>query len=78
MRFNTKKITTLAMISAMAFVLAAFVRVPVVLFLRYDPKDVIIAIAGFIYGPMAAFIFHNVTIQAYTSRTSRITLATPN
>jgi len=43
------------MMSAMAFALAAFVRVPVVLFLRYDPKDVIIAIAGLIYGPMAAF-----------------------
>jgi len=54
--FDTKKLTTLAMVSAMAFALAAFVRIPVVLFLRYDPKDVIIAIAGLIYGPMAAFV----------------------
>ncbi|MCL2217279.1 MAG: ECF transporter S component [Defluviitaleaceae bacterium] len=53
---NTKKITTLAMLSAIAFVLAAFARVPIVLFLSYDPKDVIIAIGGFIYGPMAAFM----------------------
>jgi len=53
---NTKKLSILAMMSAMAFILAAFVRVPIVLWLRYDPKDVIIVIAGFIYGPMAAFI----------------------
>jgi len=55
MQIDTRKLTTLAMMSAMAFALAAFVRVPVVLFLRYDPKDVIIAIAGLIYGPFAAF-----------------------
>lgn len=56
MRIDTRKLTTLAMLSAMAFALAAFVRVPIVLFLRYDPKDVIIAIAGLIYGPIAAFV----------------------
>ncbi|MCL2572097.1 MAG: ECF transporter S component [Defluviitaleaceae bacterium] len=55
MRVETKRLTVLAMFSAIAFVLAAFVRVPVVLFLRYDPKDVIITIAGFIFGPLAAF-----------------------
>jgi len=53
---NTKKLTTLAMLSAIAFVLAAFARVPIVLFLRYDPKDVIIVIGGFIYGPLAALM----------------------
>jgi len=65
---NTKKLTTLAMMSAIAFVLAAFARVPIVLFLRYDPKDVIIAIAGFIYGPIAAFMIAVVVpaIQMFT------------
>jgi len=65
---NTKKLTILAMLSAIAFVLAAFARVPVVLFLRYDPKDVIIAIGGFIYGPMAAFVITVVVslIQMFT------------
>ena len=52
---RTKRLTVLAMISSIAFLMAAFARVPVVLFLRYDPKDVIITIAGFIYGPLAAF-----------------------
>ena len=57
---NTKKLCVLAMLSALAFVLAAWVRVPVLtvtptFVLRYDPKDIIIVIAGFIYGPLAAF-----------------------
>ena len=56
MTSTTKKLCVLAMIAAVAFILAAFVRVPVVLFLRYDPKDVVMAIAGFLYGPMAAFL----------------------
>ena len=58
MRVDTRKLCVLAMLSALAFILAAYVRIsiiPVVAFLRYDPKDVIIAIAGFIYGPLAAF-----------------------
>lgn len=53
---TTRKITTLAMICAIAFLLAAFVRFPVVLFLRYDPKDVVITIGGFLFGPVAALI----------------------
>ena len=57
---DVKRLCVLAMLSALAFVLAAWVRVPVLtvsptLILRYDPKDIIIVIAGFIYGPMAAF-----------------------
>ena len=54
-----KKLCVLAMMSALAFILAAYVRVPIVstpLLLRYDPKDIIIVIAGFLYGPMAAFL----------------------
>jgi len=47
------------MLSALAFLLAAFVRIPIVpavSFLRYDPKDIIIVIAGFIFGPLSAFV----------------------
>jgi len=69
MDLKTKRITVLAMFCAIAFILAATIRVPVVLFLRYDPKDVIIAIAGFTYGPMAAFIVTVVvaTIEMFTT-----------
>ena len=36
--------------------LIQFPIVPAVSFLSYDPKDIIIVIAGFIYGPMTSFI----------------------
>lgn len=55
-KFSTKELTTLAMITAIAYVLVCTVRIPVVLFLKYEPKDVIITIGGFLMGPMAAVI----------------------
>jgi len=52
---NMKKLCILAMLSALAFVVMAVGRIPVVLFLKYDPKDVVITIGGFLFGPLAAF-----------------------
>ena len=52
---NTKKLTVLAMLAALSYVVLCFLRFPVVLFLKYEPKDVIITIGGFLYGPLAAF-----------------------
>lgn len=49
-----KKLTVLAMIAALSYVLVATVRIPVILFLKYEPKDVLIAFGGFLYGPMAS------------------------
>ena len=56
---STKKITTVGMLCAMAMivnVLISFPIVPAVSFLRYDPKDILIVIGGFIYGPMTSFL----------------------
>ena len=53
---QVKKLTVLAMLCAVAFVMVALVRIPAVLFLNYEPKDVIIAFGGFLYGPVAALI----------------------
>ena len=51
--WDTKKLATLAMLTALAFIVA-MVRIPVGLFIfRYEAKDVIIVISGFIYGPFA-------------------------
>lgn len=50
-----KKMTTIAMLCAIAYVVMFAVRIPVVLFLKYEPKDVIIVIGGFMMGPMVAF-----------------------
>jgi len=56
MNLTTKKLCVLGMLSAVAFLLALLARTmpPIVLFLRHDPKDVIITIGGFFYGPVAA------------------------
>ena len=55
-RFDSKKLTTLAMLCALAYVVMAVGRIHILLFLSYDPKDVVIAIGGFLYGPMSAFL----------------------
>lgn len=55
-KVNTKKLTTLALLCAMAYGVMALSKLipPIILFLQYDPKDVIITLGGFIYGPLAA------------------------
>ncbi len=48
---------TLALFAALAYASTALIRIPVVnpgFPLSYEPKDIIIAIAGFIYGPLPA------------------------
>ncbi len=57
----TKRMVTLAMLTAMAYALVCLIRIPVVVFLKYEPKDVIITIGGLLYGPMAALIISTVT-----------------
>lgn len=56
---GTRKLTMLAMFSALAYVLMAVARFPLMPsaeFLKYDPKDIIIAFAGLLYGPMPAML----------------------
>ena len=53
---SVKKMVSLAMLAAIAYLIVSLVRIPVVLFLKYEPKDVIITIGGFLFGPMASFI----------------------
>lgn len=52
---KTRKITTVGMLCALAYVVMILGRIPIVLFLKYDPKDVIIAIGGLIFGPLTSF-----------------------
>ena len=54
---SVKKLTVLAMLCALAYVMVALIRIPLLVpFLKYEPKDVILAIGGFLYGPAAAFL----------------------
>ena len=54
--FSVKKLVLLAMLAAVSYIIVATIRVPVVLFLSYEPKDVIITMGGFLLGPMASFL----------------------
>ena len=56
---STKRIVVTAMLSAVAYVVMVAIHlnlVPAAPFLTYDPKDVVIAIGGFIYGPAQVLI----------------------
>ncbi|MEG1491071.1 MAG: ECF transporter S component [Oscillospiraceae bacterium] len=60
MNTKTKKYVTLAMLCAVAYVVMLVGRIPIVMFLSYDPKDVIIAISGFIFGPLSVVFISTV------------------
>jgi riboflavin transporter FmnP len=54
--FPIKKLVLLAMLAAVAYLIVSLIRIPVVMFLSYEPKDVVITIGGFLLGPVASFV----------------------
>ena len=50
----TEKLVVLSMLSAIGFISMMLIKIPVIGFLKYEPKDIFITFAGFIYGPLAA------------------------
>ena len=70
MQSRIKKLVLMAVLAAAAFVMVALVRIPAVLFLKYEPKDVIITIGGFLLGPMASLI-----ISAVVSLIEMVTIS---
>ena len=56
MNSRLKKYTILGMLTALAYLVMTVGRIPIILFLKYDPKDIVIAIGGFIFGPLSAFV----------------------
>ena len=71
---NTRKLTTLAMLAALAIVLVALIHFPLVPaapFLEYDPADIPIFIGTFLFGPAAGLaltavvcVIQGVTVSA--------------
>ena len=53
---RVRYLVNLSMLSTIAYVVMVVGRIPVVSFLKYDPKDVIIVIGGLIYGPLSALL----------------------
>ena len=56
--YNTKSLVTMAMLTALAYAVMAVCKVipPIGGFLSLDLKDTVIAIGGFLYGPLAALL----------------------
>lgn len=68
-----KTLVTLAMLAAMAYAIMFVGRIPIssVEFLKYDPKDIVIAIGAFLYGPLAG-----VGISVVVSFVEMVTVST--
>ena len=55
-RVDVKKLATMAMLVALAYAVMAAVHLPLMAaapFLKYDPKDVVLLIGAFLYGPIS-------------------------
>ena len=48
MNCKTKRITAIGMLCAITYVTMVVGRIPIILFLKYDPSDVIVTLGGFI------------------------------
>lgn len=53
---DTQKMVVLAVMTALSYIAVFICRIPVVLFLKYEPKDVIITMGGFMFGPIASLL----------------------
>lgn len=66
---KTKKLVTVGMLCALAYIMTFVGRIPIVLFLKYDPKDIVVTIGGFIFGPFISFYISVVVsvVQMFTN-----------
>ena len=50
--WRLRRMCAMAMLCALAFLAVTLIRIPVVAFLKYEPKDVLLVIGGFLFGPV--------------------------
>ncbi len=50
-KFNVNQLVVIALLSAIAYVVMVVGRIPMVAFLKYDPKDIVILLSGLAFGP---------------------------
>ena len=53
---HIRRLVIMAMFTALAFAAVAFIRIPVMLWLSYEPKDVLLTIGAFILGPIEGIV----------------------
>ena len=54
--WKLRRLTVMAMLTAISYAAVFFFRIPVVLFLNYEPKDVLLTIGAFLFGPLTGAI----------------------
>ena len=54
--WRTRRLVVMAMFTALAFAAVAFIRIPVMMWLSYEPKDVLLTIGAFLLGPIEGLI----------------------
>lgn len=54
--WKLRRMTVMAMFIALAYAAVMFIRIPVVLWLNYEPKDVLLTIGAFLLGPISGII----------------------
>lgn len=50
---RTNKLVVISILSAMAYAIMVVGRVPMIAFLKYDPKDIVFMLGGMAFGPLA-------------------------
>lgn len=55
-KIDTKTMVTLSMLAAVAFLAAWLLKINLFNFLSLEPKDTVLTITGFLFGPMAALL----------------------
>lgn len=53
---HIRRLVIMAMFTALAFAAVAFIRIPVMLWLSYEPKDVLLTMGAFILGPIEGIV----------------------
>ena len=69
-RDRVTRMTLTALLAAMAYLCVLFFRIPVVSFLSYEPKDVILALTGILLGPI-----EGVAVAAVVSLLEMVTVS---
>ena len=71
---TTRQLVVLALLSAVGYISMLIIKIPVVSFLSYEPKDIFITLGGFLYGPLAALSCAVVTavLELFVSKTGII------
>ena len=68
MNSKTKRITVIGMLCGITYVTMVVGRIPIILFLKYDPSDVIVTLGGFIWGPMTSCIVSVIVADRKSTR----------